>query len=53
MEPEASSPHSQAPATFPYPEPVQSSPHTLIPPPEGHKKKYWGKHQIIRQFDKV
>jgi len=35
MEPEDSSPHSQAPATCPYPEPSQSSPHTLIPPPEG------------------
>jgi hypothetical protein len=27
MEPEGSSPHSQAPATYPYPEPTQSSPH--------------------------
>ena len=35
MEPEGSSPHTQAPATSPYPEPAQSSPHTLIPPPEG------------------
>ena len=26
MEPEGSSPHSQAPATYPYPEPAQSSP---------------------------
>jgi hypothetical protein len=31
MEPEGSSPHSQAPATYPYPEPVQSIPHTRIP----------------------
>jgi hypothetical protein len=31
MEPEGSSPHSQAPATCPYPEPAQSSPHTHIP----------------------
>jgi hypothetical protein len=30
MEPEGSSPHSQAPATCPYPEPAQSSPHTHI-----------------------
>jgi hypothetical protein len=30
MEPEDSSPHSQAPATCPYPEPSQSSPHTHI-----------------------
>ena len=29
MEPEGSSPHSQAPATCPYPKPAQSSPHTL------------------------
>ena len=35
MEPEGSSLHTQAPATCPYPEPTQSSPHTLIPPPEG------------------
>ena len=35
MEPEGSSPHSQAPATCPYPKPAQSSPHTLLPPPEG------------------
>ena len=35
MEPEGSSPHTKAPATCPYPEPAQSSPHTLIPPPEG------------------
>jgi hypothetical protein len=32
MEPEGSWPHSQAPATCPYPEPAQSSPHTPIPP---------------------
>jgi hypothetical protein len=30
MEPEGSSPHSQAPATYPNPEPAQSSPHTHI-----------------------
>ena len=35
MEPEGSSPHSQASATCPYPEPSQSSSHILIPPPEG------------------
>jgi hypothetical protein len=34
MEPEGSLPHSQAPATYPYPEPAQSSPHTHIPLPE-------------------
>jgi transglutaminase-like putative cysteine protease len=31
MQPEDSSPHSQAPTTYPYPEPAQSSPHTHIP----------------------
>jgi hypothetical protein len=30
MEPERSSPHSQAPAIYPYPEPAQSSPRTHI-----------------------
>ena len=30
MEPEGSSPHSQVPATCPYPEPAQSSSHILI-----------------------
>jgi hypothetical protein len=34
MEPEGSLPHSQAPATCPYGEPAQSSPHTPIPFPE-------------------
>jgi hypothetical protein len=34
MEPESSLPHSQAPATCPYPEPAQSSPNTPIPSPE-------------------
>ena len=33
MEPEGSLPHSQASATYPYPVPAQSSPHTHIPPP--------------------
>jgi hypothetical protein len=31
MEPKGSSPHSQARATFPYPEPAPSSPHTHFP----------------------
>jgi len=31
MEPEGSLPHSQVPATCPYPEPDQSSPHPHIP----------------------
>ena len=34
MEPEGSSPHSQASATCPYPGPAQYRPHTHIPPPE-------------------
>jgi hypothetical protein len=29
MEPEGSSPYSQQPAIYPYPEPDESSPHTL------------------------
>ena len=31
MEPEGSAPHSQAPATYPYSEPAQSTHHTHIP----------------------
>ena len=33
MEPECSLPHSQVPATYPYPEPARSSPcpHVLLP----------------------
>ena len=34
MEPEGSSPHSQVPATCPYPEPATSSPHPHNPLPE-------------------
>jgi hypothetical protein len=34
MEPQGSSPHSQAHATCPYPELAPSSPHTHIPLPE-------------------
>jgi len=33
MEPEGSLPHSQVPATCPYPEPAQSSPQPNIPLP--------------------
>jgi len=33
MEPEDSLPYSQASATYPYPGPTQSSPHTQIPDP--------------------
>jgi len=40
MEPEDSSPHSQVPATCPYPQPAQSTPHTPIPPPEGPCQYY-------------
>jgi len=36
MEPEGSLPYSQASATYPYPGPTQSSPHTHIPPPGGY-----------------
>jgi hypothetical protein len=34
MEPEGSLPHSQVPATWPYPEPTRSSPNPNIPLPE-------------------
>ena len=34
MEPEGSLPHSQVPATCPYPEPARSSPYSHIPLPE-------------------
>jgi hypothetical protein len=34
MKPEGSLPHSQVPATCPYPETVRSSPHPHIPLPE-------------------
>jgi len=36
MEPERSLPHSQVPATCPYPEPARSSPYPHIPLPEDH-----------------
>ena len=34
MEPEGLLPHSQVPATCPYPKPAQSSPYPQIPLPE-------------------
>jgi hypothetical protein len=34
MEPDSSLPHSQVPATCPYPEPTPSSPHNPLPLPE-------------------
>jgi len=34
MEPEGSLPHSQVPATCPYPEPARIGPYTHIPLPE-------------------
>ena len=34
MKPEGSLPHSQVPATCPYPEPARSSPYSHIPLPE-------------------
>jgi hypothetical protein len=43
MEPESSLPHSQVPATRPYPDPTRSSPCILFPlpedPPNMHKKE--------------
>ena len=59
MEPEGSSPHSQAPATCPYPEPAQSSPHSLLPPPEGpvkislHKKKNTFFWEVSKMWKKL
>ena len=40
MEPEGSLPHSQVPATCPYPEPARSSPYPHIPLPEGPSYYY-------------
>jgi hypothetical protein len=34
MEPESSLPHSEVPATSPYPEPTPSCPHNTLPIPE-------------------
>jgi len=34
MEPESPSPYPQVPATFPYPEPIPSSPHDPLKLPE-------------------
>ena len=40
MEPEGSLPHSQVPASCPYPEPARSSPHPHTPLPEDPSKYY-------------
>jgi len=40
MKPESSLPHSQVPATCPYPEPDRSSPYPHIPLPEGPSEYY-------------
>ena len=40
MEPEGSLPHSQVPATYPYPEQARSSPHLYIPLPEDPSEYY-------------
>ena len=40
MEPEGSLPHSQGPATCPYPESAQFSPYPHIPLPEGPSSYY-------------
>jgi len=40
MQPEGSLPHSQLPATCPYPEPDLSSPCPHIPPPEDPSQYY-------------
>ena len=41
MEPEGSLPHSQVPATCPYPEPARSSPYPHIPLPEDPSYYYY------------
>ena len=43
MEPEGSSPYTQVPATFPYPEPTPSSPHNPLPllNKSNTKQKFW------------
>jgi len=40
MEPEGSLPHSQVPATCPYPEPARSSPYPYIPLPKDPSQYY-------------
>jgi len=40
MEPEGLLPHSQVPATCPYPEPARSSPHPHIPLPGDQSDPY-------------
>jgi len=40
MEPESSLPHSQVPATCPYPEPARSSPYPHIPLSENPSQYY-------------
>jgi hypothetical protein len=53
MEPEGSLPHSQAPATCPYPEPAQSNPHTPIPLPEDPSYYIYIHWQIITRPQKA
>ena len=48
MEPEGSSQHSQAPATCPYPEPAQSSPHTLIHVASIYRSQMFRKLPVFR-----
>ena len=53
MEPEGSLPHSQVPATCPYPEPARSSPYPHIPLPEDPSYYYlpiYAKHIYIYMF---
>jgi hypothetical protein len=49
MEPETSLPHSQVPASCPYPEPAQSSPYPHTPRntlPSSLKVPYYGYYQV-------
>ena len=49
MEPEDSLPHSQQPATCPYPEPDQSSPYSHIPLPEDPSQYYPPIYALVSQ----
>ena len=49
MEPEGSLPHSQAPATCPYPESARSSPYPHIPLPEDPSYYYPPNYALVSQ----
>jgi hypothetical protein len=51
MEPESSLPHSQVPATCPYPQPTPSSPHNPLPLPEDPCIKILSIHNTYFNFE--